>query len=224
MSILFDGLSGFFRLTTVSFVKKKREHGDTYTFYFRARRLQHIAGQHGMFAIPRLGVFGIRLFSLSSAPEEEFVTISTHVGSNSHYKRYLMNMKKGQKIVLLGPVLFFFLRPHVTHYVFLAQGIGITPFRSLLKHIDEQKSDVRTTLVHVGKDHTFRDLTEKVATESHYVAAPEAFTATVLALPRRDDQRYYISGSPKFVSTTKKTLRSHGIKRSQITSDNFFGY
>lgn len=150
--------------------------------------------------------------------------ISTHVGSNSRYKKKLLSLKVGETIKMFGPFLFFFLRPKVTDYVFLAQGIGITPFRSLLLHIKKQKIDVRTTLVHVGKEHTFREVTEPAASESYYVMTPEAFTATVESIQKKPHQLYFISGSPRFVRATKQTLQRLGIKKSQMKSDNFLGY
>ncbi len=52
--------------------------------------------------------------------------------------------------------------------VFLAQGVAITLFRSLLRHISIAGLDHRTTLVHVGHGHPFRADTEPEATVVHY--------------------------------------------------------
>lgn len=196
-----------------------------YTFFFSpSKPLKHIAGQHGLFILPRLR--GVHIFSLSSAPEEECVTISTHVREESKYKQYLDSLKEGDKIYLNGPVLNFTLRKDVNNYVLLAQGIGITPFRSMLVHASSQNLRVKTTLVHVDNaNHIFHELTEKLASEAHYPADSEEFNQNIKDMVKRNKEAaYYISGSPHFVKVTKETLAGLGIGKSRMKSDNFLGY
>lgn len=216
-------IAGFFRATKLTFVKKNHEHGDIYTFYFSpSRPLRHIAGQHGLFVLPRLG--GLHIFSLSSAPEEEYVTLSTHVRKESRYKQRLDGLQPGDHLTVWGPVLDFIFQDEPAEYVFLAQGIGITPFRSLLVHANAVKLPVTTTLIHVEADeHTFHALTSQLATKSFYPTTPEAFTQTIKDT-LNPQAAYYLSGSPRFVGATKQTLRSLGLKRSQIRTDSFLGY
>jgi ferredoxin-NADP reductase len=216
-------IGGFFRLTRLALVNKKQEHGDIYTFRFTPKRpIKHIAGQHGLFILPRLG--GIHIFSLSSAPEEQYISISTHVRKESAYKQRLNSLKSGEHIILWGPVLDFIFRDNATDYIFLAQGIGITPFRSLLVHADSAKLPISTTLIHVeGGEHTFQELTSGLATHAYYPSDPEGFTQNIQDT-LNNNALYYLSGSPRFVRATKKTLRSLGLKRSQMKSDSFLGY
>lgn len=216
-------IAGFFRATKLTFVEKQHEHGDIYTFRFSpSRPLKHIAGQHGLFVLPGLG--GLHIFSLSSAPEEQYVSISTHVRKESKYKQRLNSLTSGDRITILGPVLDFIFKDEATEYVFLAQGIGITPFRSLLVHADRAKLPLSTTLIHVeGDSHTFQELTARLATKAYYPTNPEDFTQTIRDT-LNDAALYYLSGSPRFIRATKKTLRSLGVKRSHIKSDSFLGY
>lgn len=216
-------IAGFFRPTRLTFVDKKHEHGDIYTFRFSpARPIKHIAGQHGIFVLPKLG--GIHIFSLSSAPEEQYVAISTHVRKESRYKQRLDALKSGDHLTLWGPVLDFIFRENATDYTFLAQGIGITPFRSLLVHADSVKLPISITLIHVeGEPHTFRELTERLATHTYYPTDPEGFTQSIKDT-LNSKAVYYLSGSPRFVRATKKTLRSLGLKQSRVKSDSFLGY
>jgi ferredoxin-NADP reductase len=216
-------ISGFFRATKLTFVKKAHEQGDIYTFFFQPKKkLNHIAGQHGLFVLPRFG--GVHIFSLSSAPEEQYVAFSTHVRKESAYKQRLNNLRRGDQITLWGPVLNFIYKQQETRYIFLAQGIGITPFRSLLVHADRVKLPVSTTLIHVESDnHTFRALTEKLADKAYYPTDPEEF-ARIVTRTLANNASYYLSGSPRFIRASKKTLRSLGLRRSQMKSDSFLGY
>lgn len=214
---------GFLRATRLEFVKKEHDKDDIYTFFFSASRpLKHIAGQHGLFVLSRLG--GVRVFSLSSAPEEKYVAISTYVRAGSRYKQRLGALKSGDHLTMWGPVLNFIFQKKEADYVFLAQGIGITPFRSLLVHADKAQLPVSTTLIHVdGSAHTFKDLTSRLASKAYYPTNPEEFTTAVTQTLNLNAQ-YYLSGSPKFIRATKKTLRSLGMKRSQMRKDGFLGY
>lgn len=216
-------VAGFFRSTKLTFVKKQHEGGDVYTFFFSpSRPLKHIAGQHGVFFLPRLR--GVHIFSLSSAPEEQYVTFSTHVRQGSSYKRHLDALKPGAMMRMLGPVLNFTLKEDTNNYVFLAQGIGITPFRSMLVHARAANLPITTTLIHVeGAAHTFREETEALATHAYYPSNPDEFTQKVKETLDTNTS-YYLSGAPKFVKATQRTLRSLGVERSRIRSDTFLGY
>lgn len=216
-------IAGFFRATKLKFIKKQHEGGDTYTFFFTpSRPLKHIAGQHGVFFLP--GLRGVHIFSLSSAPEEQYATFSTHVRKGSRYKQHLDALQPGESMRMLGPVLDFTFKKDAKDYIFLAQGIGITPFRSMLVHANSVKLPIATTLIHVDSTaHTFQEQTQALASQSYYPTNPEEFTKYIKEA-LNTGALYYLSGAPKFVRTTKQTLRSLGVEKSRIRSDTFLGY
>ena len=218
-------LRAFFRLRRLTFVEKHHEDGDLYTFSFKPSKPPvHTAGQHGLLFNPKLNV---RVFSLASAPEEPYVMIGTHIGSKSRYKNALMALRPGDKLTMLGPILNFTLPKNNVNVVFLAQGIGITPFRSMLIHKKKQNIKTRVTLVHVANEpHTYRNITEDAADAAFYPTTPEDFTQTVKTVAQTEqiDTMYYLSGSPRFNRATKKTLLSLGIRRRSIKKDGFLGY
>lgn len=216
-------LTDFLHRTKLTFVMKMLESGDIYTFYFKpSKPIKHIAGQHGLFILPNFK--GMHIFSLASAPEEEFVMIGTHVRIESEYKQRLAALQPGDTMTMIGPVLHFTLPKKKQPVVFLAQGIGITPFRSMLVHA---QNTLDSTLVHVDNpEHTYRTVTEPLVTQSFYVHTPEAFTeALVLTVAAKaHNALYYVSGSPRFVEATKKTLIDNGITAENIKKDGFLGY
>lgn len=216
-------LTDFLHKTTLTFVKKNHESGDIDTFFFTPNKpLHHTAGQHGLFILPKLK--GFRIFSLASAPNEEFVIIGTHVRAESEYKQRLAALQPGDTITMVGPVLNFTLPNDTRPAVLLAQGIGITPFRSMLIHAAGNRD---ITLIHVDNpEHTYRSITEPLSTQSFYVHDPEAFTeATTLTIAAKTNSAlYYLSGSPRFVEATKQTLLKQGINAKNIKKDSFLGY
>lgn len=206
----------------LSFIEKIPEGGDVYTFRFKKpANFTHKAGQHALFVLP--GFYRPHPFTISSAPDEDFISFTTHAREGSAFKRRIMEFVADDKIFLLGPLLNFTFHKTYKDYVFLAQGIGITPFRSMLVHAHAADMPVTTTLVHVdGAEHAFKDLTNKYATKAHYPTNPDEFREIVLG---QDAQKvFYLSGSPRFVKATKALLKEHGVARGSIRTDSFLGY
>ena len=209
-------------ITTLTYTRKQHENDDIYTFYFStAKKINHRAGQHGVFLLP--GFYRPHPFSLSSSPDEPEISFSTHTSTGSRYKQKLMNMNPGDKIYMIGPVLNFTFIDGKKDYVLLAQGIGITPFRSMLTYAHSKQLPVKTTLIHVDSvHHTFRDITERYATNAHYPTTSDQFRTVALEQPK--NQLFYISGSPKFVMATKQLLTDSGVESNNIKTDSFLGY
>lgn len=219
--LLFDLL----KVTRLEFVGKKHEKDDIYSFSFRPLKpFKFIAGKHGFFSMPNKG--GTKPFSIASAPEDPEVMITTHVREDSKFKQELSKLKQRDIIKMRGPVLNFTLEGAGQDVVFLAQGIGITPFRSILRHIKADGLSIQTTLLHVDRsDHIFATETSKLATQSFYPTDTESFWKQLqLIIIEQPDVTYYISGAPKFIESTKQLLRTGGIKTSRIKIDRFIGY
>lgn len=209
-------------LHVMIFIDKVHEGGDIYTFNFKKPKdFNYKAGQHGLWI--QASFTRPHPFTLSSSPEEEYVSFSTHIRLGSRYKQKLASLTAGDKMYLLGPILDFSFKDDVHEYVFLAQGIGITPFRSMLLHAKDSILPVTTTLIHVENEpHTFRQLTSSCATVSHYPTTPGEFQGLVKDQSKK--ATYYISGSPGFISSVKELLSEQGIDKNHIKTDSFLGY
>src|SRR5579864_1130387 len=73
-----------------------------------------------------------RTFSIASAPQEETLMVATRM-RNSAFKRVLSTMPSGSRVKIEGPSGSLTLHNDVKRTaVFLAGGIGITPFRSIV--------------------------------------------------------------------------------------------
>src|SRR3989344_407409 len=92
-------------------------------------------------------------FSLSSSPTEDFLQFTTKYRRESEYKKALWSKKPGDLIEIRGPFGEFVLdtddrRPRIL----IAGGIGITPFRSMLRYSADKKLDLPTTLLYSVKN------------------------------------------------------------------------
>ncbi len=208
-------------IARLDFVALDHDPAGAVALHFRARKpLAYRARQHGLWFVPGGGA---KPFTIASAPEEEVVTLGTSLASGSRFKRALAALAPGDTIRLFAPLARFTLDGVGHEVVLLAQGLGVTPFRAILRHAALRGLATQITLVHVGKEHAFRADTA-VATAAHYPASREEFARQVAAIAAaQPGATYFISGASGFVRDTAALLRERGIAPAQIRRDTFFG-
>ncbi len=131
--------------------KNKVEDSDVMSFRFSNKNerekgektlLKYTPGQFAFFDIG--GVYNdpkgpIRHFTISSSPTESFVMLSTKI-RDSPYKKRLSALEAGSKVKVRGPEGQFVLHEDYSKpAVFLSGGIGVTPFRSMLKYATDKQ-------------------------------------------------------------------------------------
>lgn len=186
-----------------------------------------------------------RGFSLSSAPSEDVITITTRLRDTA-FKRVLQSMALGTPVRIEGP--FGALRLHNADRpaVVLTGGIGITPFRSiLLETIRAGGLPYRVVVLYANrrpKDAAFLD-------ELHALADRDpnlTFVPTMSDLDASDawaGERgridgamlarhlagaphaiYYLTGPPGMVMGLHAMLLDEGIDEDDIRTEQFTGY
>ncbi len=166
-------------------------------------------------------------FTLANSSEEEHVIIGTHVREGSQFKAYLKSLTPGSILTMRGPMLDFVLEARPSRAVFLAQGIGITPFRSMLLDNYSRAMPTITHLVHVDSgDHVYRATTEPIAATAAYPTTRGGFTGETTAIVGSlgPGATYFLSGSRAFVRDTTEHLSGLGIDKAHIKLDTFLGY
>ncbi|MDQ3947940.1 MAG: Rieske 2Fe-2S domain-containing protein, partial [Thermoproteota archaeon] len=104
--------------------------------------LIYTAGQFAFFDIGR--VYNdpkgpIRHFTISSSPTENFIMFSTRI-RDSPYKKRLSTLDEGATVKVRGPEGQFVLHEDYSKpAVFLSGGIGVTPFRSIVKYATDKQ-------------------------------------------------------------------------------------
>lgn len=120
--------------------KEKLGGTDIMTFKITRERLDYIAGQFAYFKLE--GVTGdpkgpIRHFTIASSPTEgDYILISTRI-RNMPYKQKLSSLAEGTKIMAWGPEGEFVLKED-SPAIFLSGGIGVTPFRTMMKYATDK--------------------------------------------------------------------------------------
>jgi glycine betaine catabolism B len=109
-------------------------------------QFNYTAGQFAFFDIG--GVYNdpkgpIRHFTISSSPSENFIMFSTRI-RDSPYKKRLSSLEEGAKVKVRGPEGEFVLHEDYSKpAIFLSGGIGVTPFRSMLKYATDKQLPIK---------------------------------------------------------------------------------
>jgi len=119
-------------------------------------------------------------------------------------------------------------------YVFIAGGIGITPFRSIMADLIAKEQQKKITLFYFvsdAKDILFPDILDKAAKigiQVLYFLTPKDghLTAALLQknVPDWQEREYYISGPQAMVEEYRDILMQEGISEEKIKVDLFTGY
>lgn len=179
----------------------------------------------------------IRSFTISASPSEDFLMLTTKEG-RSEFKNRLFKLKPNDKISSSPPVGTFIL-DELSPAVFIAGGVGITPFRSMIKYALDQKLIMPISLIYSNSDENFifkeeLDSWQKLMPNLKIIYYNSTVAGHLSKLPPttynpalpagRLSTIFYLSGPPKFVDAMQKILIDMKIDETNIRSDYFDGY
>lgn len=180
-------------------------------------------------------VQGGRTYSLSSSPTEPRLSITFRAGM-SQLKRRLEAMQPGDTatIVQYGNDYGFQLKPARASTLF-AGGVGIAPFRSMLKNMIDtsSKADVQLLYLNTSDDFLFQQeielwrsmqprlRVEYIVTKDLSRKKREKLMTSLLTDKNRQQ---YIAGPPGMVENTQSLLLKLGVVSRDIKTDVFGGY
>ena len=173
-----------------------------------------------------------RWFTISSTPHDSYIQITTRVTSTS-FKQALAALPIGSTINLVEqPDGDFVWQESEKPLVFIAGGIGITPFYSMLKARGHSGQPVLATLIYNGRTD---ELPFKVEFEEasrrhpefkvHYVIGEQLTTEKLTELvPNISSSQVYISGAESMVEALGKQLEESGLANDNLHQDFFPHY
>lgn len=173
-----------------------------------------------------------RYFTIASAPFENNVMLTTREGVSS-FKRALFSLPVGSQILAEGPKGNFVVNDPELNYIFIAGGIGITPYRAILLDLEHKKLPIKVKLLYGNRDPDFvfktelDDLDKKYNTFSvRYFVEPERIGESAIKDAARgfNDPLFYISGPKPMADAFKDMLQTMGIAQERIKLDYFPGY
>ncbi len=214
---------------------------DIYDFVFLLEKpMKYAAGQYMEWTLGQKNPDSRgsrRYFTLASSPTEDNLKIGIKLYPNpSSWKKTLMAMNPDDQIVtsqLSGE--FTLPKDKDKRLVFIAGGIGITPFRSMVKYLIDtnQKRDI--ILLYSNKteqDIVYKDIFDEafyaLGIKTVYVNTDTTgFIDEKMIREQVSDfknRTFYISGPHSMIDAFEKTLKTMGVVGSQIKIDFFPGY
>ena len=215
------------------------------TFYFKPEKPVHYtAGQFIELTIPHKNPDerGIKhWFTLSSPPTDELLSITTKFASDrsSTFKKALFKLKPGTELRMADPMGDFVLPKLIqTPLIFVAGGIGVTPFHSMLAWLAATRETRPIKLLYAVRSEDeiiFQETFDKAGQHATIIVSqPSAawggergqLTAElILGLEKpSDDTLIYVSGPEPMVESLEKDLKKAGIQKHQLVLDFFPGY
>lgn len=231
------------------FIKKDKVAKDTYSFYFSRAQLDFdfLPGQYIDMILPIKNPDyrgSERSFTISSSPSDKNHIIITTKIIKSSFKKTLINLKSSQLVEFNGPWGGFVFKEEETFpRVFLAGGIGITPFHSTIAYAHSKNLSIPITLFvsfSGWEDAVFYKELSDVSKENPNIKI-------IYTITHPDDQwkgetgrisealikkyvsdiskpLYYIVGSPDMVAAMEEIVLGMGVPNERIFIENFTGY
>lgn len=234
------------------FIEKEKVTKDTYSFYFDQAELglDFLPGQYIRMTLDIKNPDNrgdSRFFTIASSPlEKNYIMITTKIIESS-FKKRLMELNNGEKVKFFGPIGGFVLDgEEKDRRVFLAGGIGITPFHSMVVYAHAKELSIPITLLvsfSTVEDIVFKEELDNIASKDPHIKV--IYTVTHLEksklkwkgetgmisedlikkyIPNILEPQYFIVGPPAMVTAIEEVVRNMGVANDKIFIENFTGY
>ena len=220
---------------------------NTFEYIFRPSfPVSFQAGQYLEWALPHQSPGGRgtrRYFTVASSPTKQNIRLVVRTEDRgSSYKERLKSFQRGDTIQAAQLAGDFVLPKDIAgkKFIFVAGGIGITPFLSHLEYLKDtkQKTDIvlyycNRTAADIAYAKKLKDYESIGVRTIHVLAEPTPEWSGEMGYlgvsmlnyhtPDFRDRQVYLSGPPGMVDGYKKLFINCGVPRSQIKTDYFPG-
>ncbi len=237
---------GRFKLTLL---KKNKLADGTYEFVFLPDLLFDFhPGQYLEWTIPQRfsdDRGNRRYFTIASSPTESEVRLGVKFYEPKSTFKIALDAMKPNDSIAVSQLAGDFVLPKDKNkkLVFIAGGIGVTPFRSMVQYLIDTKDRRPVTLLYSNKvasevayKDTFDRAEREIGMKTVYALTAEKnpipgmyngkLDATLIAkeIPDYKERTFYISGPHGMVEAFKTTLYQMGVPRLHIITDYFPGF
>lgn len=218
---------------------KKKLIGNIKSYYFEpTEKFIWKAGQYLIAKIEHESVDlrgKMRFITISSAPFEKHILITTRFFGKkaSSFKAALNNLEVDDVIEIKGPDGDLFIDNMNKDYIFIAGGLGITPFRSILKQLEFENKMPNITLLYANKNKNFlfEDEIKEILKKFNNLklikfVSPKKITKNNLKKLNLNLKKtmFFISGPENMIYKIKGLLNEFGVKDENIKEDYYTGY
>lgn len=217
----------------------KEEADNIWSIIFKGKKVLYKPGQFMFLQLLRSGrLSSAHPFTIANSPNREYLSVS--IKSSGDFTSTIGETRPGDSAYIDAPYgIFSFLNYGSDELVFIAGGIGITPFMSMLRYLYDLKIDRRVNLFWSNRyeeDLCFKDELEKMQQEMpnldiHYAITGQPgwtgrseridcsfITEKLGALAGRE---FFVCGPAEMNKTVKAELKEAGVKQAKIHSELF---
>jgi ferredoxin-NADP reductase len=220
-------------------VEKIQETDDVITFVWQpSEPLQWQAGQFMKYTLPHENADDrgeSRWFTIAAPPYEAKPRITTRFASDhgSSFKQALRSLEVGATIQAGKPMGDFVEENPDQPFVFVAGGIGITPFRAMLLQLDHDGADIVGHLLYANRNDQipFQEELETLAAKHanfqiQYFLGDNFLTQEAIkaAAKAYSSPSFYLSGPEPMVGQYKQQLLEDQYSEEAVKTDYFPGY
>lgn len=227
----FQDMIAVFKKRELVFIESYKESKDVYTFVFEKEKdLTWKAGQHGLFSITHKKIKNpTKPFTIASAPSENVVRLTMKINDNpSDFKKAMVELKQGMTIGMSGPLGSLNVNDE-RPTILIAGGIGITPFRSIVKQIeaegDGNKKPIHLLYMDSEKSYIFKDELDAIngSISTMYLDSRDKLHQEIDKFSNlyQNNGQYMIAGPKSMVDSISSYLQNNSISKKNIKKDAF---
>lgn len=228
-------------------IKIEKIAKDTYSFFFDTinHPINFLPGQYIRLILPAVKQYNSRFFTIASSPLQKDSIMITLKRGSSEFNNALFTIKPDTNVEFFGPNGGMYLEEtDHTSRVFLAGGIGIVSFYSMILYLVEKKLPIDIILIasfSKQEDMIFYQQLSQIAQRHKNIQIIYTLTQEHSVTWRGETGRiskellkkyvsdktksaYYIVGFPDMVSDTEELLEEMGIRLDTIKIESFTGY
>ncbi len=197
------------------------------------------AGQYLSLSVIKSGKNIRKPFSIVNPPREKsFIEFCIKIIPNGVASEYVRKLKLGDEVELFGPAGKFVVNDFNKDLIFIAGGVGIAPFMSIISDLLNRKFNKKIILIKSSR--TENDSLYDAELEELSAEYPNFVFYNVFSNPRRKDldigyvqdflEKYtpekfsgdfYICGLKEMIERVEEKLLSLGFKQEQIFKEKF---
>ena len=224
---------------------------DTYEFVFPSTKaFSFTPGEYMEWTLPHRDPDSRgnrRYFTIASSPTEKDIRLGVKFYAEpSSFKNHMFSMKPNATIVAAQRAGDFLMpKDKNQKLVFIAGGIGVTPFRSMIQYLLDIKEKRTITMFYSNKtppDIAYKDVFDRAAAElglktiyaitdpgtvPTWPSVRQGFIDAKMIQTEVPDYReriFYLSGPHSMVTAFEVTLQKMGVSKSHIKTDYFPGF
>ncbi len=221
-------------------LKQKIIADETYEISFSLlnKKFEFFAGQHIWVTVPKL-LFpdpkgNARVFSIVSSPNDKEKLVIAFRNSGSGFKKTLIKIPIGSQVEIEGPYGYFTLpKDNSEPLVFIAGGIGITPFLSMIRFVNENKLKYSIILLYTNRNKdsaAYLQELKNISKQNPHFQLKNKFGRLDEDFIRESvgnilyQVKWYIVGPPPMVAAAKEILNNISVSPDHIFFEEFIGY